>query len=79
MKKIITTPEIKPGMEKCVLCEWKVSEGEEVKAGSVLFEAETDKVVTEVEATEDCKIISLLAEEGDEVAIGAPLCEVEVL
>ena len=79
MKKKITMPELKPNMEKGVLCEWKVKEGDTVKRGEPLFEVETDKVVTSVEAQEDIKIISLLAEEGDEIPAGDAVCEAEVI
>ena len=41
----------------------------EMKSG-VLFEVETDKVVSEIEAMHDMKIVSLEAEEGDDVPVG---------
>ena len=44
--------------------------GDEVKSGDVLFEVETDKVVSEIEAMHDMKIVSLEAEEGDDVSVG---------
>ena len=43
-----------------------------------MFEVETDKVVSEVEAVEDCTITKIIAGEGDRVAPGAPVCEVEI-
>ena len=53
-----------------MLCTWCVKPGDEVKSGDVLFEVETDKVVSEIEAMHDMKIVSLEAEEGDDVPVG---------
>ena len=76
MKKTIVMPTLKPDMKEGVLCRWNAEEGDSVKKGDVLFEVETDKVVSEVEATEDMKLCRIIAEEGDTVAPGGALCEV---
>ena len=70
MKVEITMPALRPEMKSCVLCTWCVKPGDEVKSGDVLFEVETDKVVSEIEAMHDMKIVSLEAEEGDDVPVG---------
>lgn len=70
MKVEITMPALRPEMKSGVLCTWCVKPGDEVKRGDVLFEVETDKVVSEIEAMHDMKIISLEAEEGDNVPVG---------
>ena len=77
MKKTVTMPELKKGMTKAVLCRWNVEEGQKVKKGFELFETETEKAVSAVEAEEDLMVVRLLADEGDEVAVGAPLFEAE--
>ena len=64
MKVEITMPALRPEMKSGVLCTWCV------KPGDVLFEVETDKVVSEIEAMHDMKIVSLEAEEGDDVPVG---------
>ena len=77
MKKTVTMPELKKGMTTAVLCRWNAEEGQKIKKGSELFEAETEKAVCAVEAEEDLTVLRLLVEEGDEVAVGAPLFEAE--
>ena len=78
MKKTITMPALKPGMKEGILCRWNAAAGEKVSKGDILFEVETDKVVTEVEAEENCTVSAILTEEGDAAAPGEPLCEIEV-
>ena len=53
MEKNIVMPQLRPEMEKGVLCAWLKEEGEPVSAGEPLFEIETDKVVNQIEATQD--------------------------
>lgn len=77
MKKTVTMPCLKPGMTEGVLCRQNAAEGDMLQAGDVLFEVETDKVVSEVEAEEPMRICRWLAEEGDAVVPGGALCEVE--
>lgn len=78
MKIEIKMPELKPDMKSGVLCQWNAEEGGIVKSGDILFEVETDKVVSQIEATADMKIIRLIADEGDEVETGAVIAEAEV-
>ena len=46
-------PKLRPEMKDGVLCAWLKEEGDEVKAGEPIFEIETDKVVNQIEASED--------------------------
>lgn len=78
MKKTVTMPELKKGMKSAVLCRWCVDEGQTVDKGTEVFETETEKAVSAVEAEERMTVLRLLAEEGDKVAVGAPLFEAEV-
>lgn len=78
MKKTVTMPELKKGMRSAVLCRWCVEPGETVEKGTAVFETETEKAVSAVEAEEKLTVVRLLADEGDEVAVGAPLFEAEV-
>ncbi len=77
MKIELTMPALRPEMQSGVLCRWIAAEGQIVMAGEPLYEIETDKVVTEVEAERDLKILSLLAEEGDDVPVGRPVALAE--
>ena len=67
MEKNIVMPRLRPEMEKGVLCAWLKEEGEPVSAGEPLFEIETDKVVNQIEATQDGVLKKQLIEEGDTV------------
>ncbi len=69
----ITMPKLNDDMESGILCQWNVEEGDTVSAGDILCEIEYNKVVTEIEADRDMTIVSLIAEEGDELPCGAVL------
>lgn len=68
MEKKIQMPKLSPEMKKGVLVAWLKAPGDAVKKGDILFEVETEKVVSEVEAGEDGVLRSVYFEEGDEVA-----------
>jgi len=74
----ITMPRLNDDMESGILCQWNVEEGDTVSAGDILCEIEYNKVVTEIEADRDMTIVSLTAEEGDELPCGAELATAEV-
>ena len=78
MKIDITMPKLNADMETGILCQWNVEEGETVSAGDILCEIEYNKVVTEIEADRDMTIVSLKAEEGDELPCGAVIAAAEV-
>ena len=58
-------PALSPTMKEGNLTKWLVSEGQEVKAGDVIAEIETDKATMEVEAVDEGFIQKLLYKEGD--------------
>ena len=78
MKKTIHMPKLSPEMEKGVLVAWNKEPGDTIKKGDILFEVETEKVVSEVEATEDGVMGAQFAEEGDEVSVDAKVAELEI-
>ncbi|UHA72023.1 2-oxoglutarate dehydrogenase complex dihydrolipoyllysine-residue succinyltransferase [Paenibacillus sp. 481] len=67
----IKVPELGESITEGTLHKWHVREGEAVKSGDVLAELETDKVNLEISADEDGVISQLLAQEGDNVAVGS--------
>ncbi len=70
----ITMPALSPTMEKGTLARWLVREGDEVKAGDLIAEIETDKATMEVEAVEEGRIARLLVPEGSEdIPVGQPI------
>jgi len=77
MEKQLALPRLRPEMTSGVLCAWLKEEGEAVKAGEPVYEIETDKVVNQIEATEDGILKKQLCEEGDEVAAGSAVAILE--
>ncbi|MGC0371364.1 MAG: hypothetical protein DGJ47_000050 [Rickettsiaceae bacterium] len=68
----ILMPALSPTMEHGNLAKWLKKEGDEVKAGDVIAEIETDKAVMEVEAVDEGKIAKILVPEGaNEVAVNS--------
>ena len=62
----ILMPALSPTMEEGTLAKWHVREGDEVKAGDILAEIETDKATMEFEAIDDGRIGKILVQEGAE-------------
>ena len=77
MEKQLVMPKLQPEMQSGVLCAWLKEEGEPVSAGEPLFEIETDKVVNQIEATQDGVLKKQLAEEGDTVCVDTAVAVVE--
>nr|MBC8300618.1 biotin/lipoyl-binding protein [Pelagibacterales bacterium] len=63
----ILMPALSPTMTEGNLTKWLVTEGQEVKAGDVIAEIETDKATMEVEAVDEGFVEKLLFKEGDVV------------
>ncbi len=71
----ITMPAMSPTMEEGTLATWLVKEGDQIKAGDMLAEIETDKATMELEAIDEGTIGKLLVAEGTEgVAVNEPIC-----
>ena len=77
MKKTLKMPTLSADMKSGVLCAFLKEEGESFRKGEALFEVETEKVVSRVEAEEDGVMGAFLAEEGDELTPGAAVAEYE--
>jgi len=73
----ITMPEMGESVTEGIVLEWHVAEGDAVKEGDTVVEVSTDKVDAEVPAPADGVITKLIAAVDDEVAVGAPLAEME--
>jgi pyruvate dehydrogenase E2 component (dihydrolipoamide acetyltransferase) len=57
-------PALSPTMTEGTLTKWLIKVGDQVKAGDVLAEIETDKATMEVEAVDEGKVAKLIVEEG---------------
>ncbi len=62
----ILMPALSPTMSEGNLTKWLKQEGDEVRAGEVIAEIETDKATMELEAADDGKLGRILVEEGAE-------------
>ena len=70
----ILMPALSPTMEEGKLAKWHVREGDEVRAGDVIAEIETDKATMEVEAIDDGTLGKILVAEGTEhIPINRPI------
>ncbi len=70
----VLMPALSPTMEEGTLAKWLVAEGDEVSAGDVIAEIETDKATMEVEAVEDGVMGKILVPAGSEaVKVNAPI------
>ena len=66
----ILMPALSPTMEKGKLAKWLLKEGDQVSAGDVLAEIETDKATMEIEAVEEGVLAKILVPDGtDDVPV----------
>jgi pyruvate dehydrogenase E2 component (dihydrolipoamide acetyltransferase) len=70
----ILMPALSPTMEKGNLAKWLKKEGDQVKAGDILAEIETDKATMEYEAIDEGVIAKILVPEGTaDIAVNVPI------
>src|ERR1700760_2857983 len=70
----ILMPALSPTMTEGKLAKWLKGVGDEVHAGDVIAEIETDKATMEVEAVDEGKLARILVDEGTEgVAVNTPI------
>jgi pyruvate dehydrogenase E1 component beta subunit len=70
----ILMPALSPTMTEGKLARWLKEVGDEVRAGDVIAEIETDKATMEVEAVDEGKLARILVDEGTEgVAVNTPI------
>ena len=76
MATLIEMPKLSDTMTVGTLVSWLKKEGDPVESGDMIAEVETDKATMEVENFEDGVILKLYVTEGQQVAIGEPICAV---
>ena len=64
MASKILMPALSPTMTEGTLAKWFVNVGDQVSAGDLIAEIETDKATMEVEAVDEGKVTKLLIDEG---------------
>jgi len=74
MSTQILMPALSPTMTEGKLSRWLKHIGDDVRAGDVIAEIETDKATMEVEAADEGKLAQILVDEGTEgVAVNTPI------
>ena len=70
----ILMPALSPTMTEGKLAKWLKNVGDEVHAGDIIAEIETDKATMEVEAVDEGRLAQILVDEGTEaVAVNTPI------
>jgi len=73
MVKEVRLPKFGDTMEEGTIVDCKVSIGDHVKSGDVLFDVETDKATLEIESPADGYVKQIIAEVGNSYRIETPL------
>ena len=77
MSQIVTMPQLGETVMEGTILTWLVKVGDIVKEDDPLVEISTDKVDTEVPSPFSGTVSNLLVSEGDTVAVGTPLLELD--
>jgi pyruvate dehydrogenase E2 component (dihydrolipoamide acetyltransferase) len=73
----VPMPKLSMTMEEGELISWVKHEGDQVRAGDVIAEVNSDKVEMEVESPADGTLVRLAAAEGEVVPVGVPIATLE--
>jgi pyruvate dehydrogenase E1 component beta subunit len=72
----VLMPALSPTMTEGKLARWLKREGDDIRAGDVIAEIETDKATMEVEAVDEGRLDKILVAEGTEnVAVNTPIAK----
>lgn len=74
--EIVTLPRLGQTMESGVVGKWHVDVGASFAEGELLYEVETDKITTDVEARMDGVLLRVLVGEDDEIPVGSAIAVV---
>jgi pyruvate dehydrogenase E2 component (dihydrolipoamide acetyltransferase) len=69
----ITMPRLSDTMETGTIIKWNVQEGDEVSAGDVVADVETDKATMEMQVFDDGTVARILVPEGRTVDVGTTI------
>lgn len=70
-------PKMGESIMECTVIHWLKQPGERIEADDSILEVATDKVDTEVPATQAGILKECLVQEGDVVPVGAPIARIE--
>jgi pyruvate/2-oxoglutarate dehydrogenase complex dihydrolipoamide acyltransferase (E2) component len=77
MKVSLKLPLFGMNMEQATIVKWRKRAGERFAKGECLYEVETEKVTSEVEAPCDGLLLEVVAQEEQTVDVGAIVCHIE--
>ena len=77
MSQIVTMPQLGETVTEGTILTWLVKVGDEIKEDYPIVEISTDKVDTEVPSPFSGTVSNLFVKEGDTVAVGTPLLELD--
>ncbi|GAF40185.1 hypothetical protein FC83_GL001309 [Agrilactobacillus composti DSM 18527 = JCM 14202] len=78
MLKEVHMPKLSPKSDEYFFGSWLKEPGDTVKTGDILFEVETDKVISEVQSQEDGVLKEQKVAEGDSTKVGDLVATIEV-
>ncbi|MBB6053575.1 2-oxo acid dehydrogenase subunit E2 [Armatimonas rosea] len=74
----VLVPQMGEGLQEVLLVEFFKKPGERITRDEPFYSMETDKATMDVECPHEGVLVEWLAAEGDTLAIGAPVCRMEV-
>lgn len=79
MRVTLKLPMFGMNMDEATVIAWLRAPGESFRKGDVLYQVETEKVTSEVEAPCDGRLLQILAPADSTVAVRAPVCVIETV
>lgn len=77
MAVAVVLPELGESVTEGTVAKWLVKEGDRVEIDQPLVEVTTDKVDAEIPAPESGVVVAILAAEGETIAVGTPIAQIE--
>lgn len=75
--KVFKLPDLGEGLQEAEIIEWRVHEGDEVKADQPLLAVETAKAIVDIPSPQAGRVTKLFGKKGDIMHLGAPLVAFE--
>jgi pyruvate/2-oxoglutarate dehydrogenase complex dihydrolipoamide acyltransferase (E2) component len=77
MKVSLKLPLFGMNMEEATIVKWHKGTGEAFRKGDPLYDVETEKVTSEVQAPCDGTLLERVAGEGQTISVGDIVCQIE--
>jgi pyruvate dehydrogenase E2 component (dihydrolipoamide acetyltransferase) len=79
LQTTVECPSLGEAADQGVIVGWLHSVGDHIQEGDGLASVEVGKVDVEVPSPVTGRLVDILVNKGDEVAVGAPICVVETV